>query len=79
MLPETRNIPLEEIAKIFGDEDQIAVYSESLYVDSNTHQLVLDMRTGAGEGMTQTVTKDGTNAGTEYKHREHAAMEMEMS
>jgi hypothetical protein len=44
VLPENRNISLEEIAKIFGDEDQVAVYSENLYVDDNTHQVVVGDR-----------------------------------
>jgi hypothetical protein len=40
-LPETKNIPLEEMAKLFGD-DSVAVYAEDLHVDRNTHELVVD-------------------------------------
>lgn len=39
-LPETKNIPLEEMAKLFGDE--VAVYAEDLHVDQRTHELIVD-------------------------------------
>ncbi|OAL40054.1 hypothetical protein AYO20_00472 [Fonsecaea nubica] len=39
-LPETKNIPLEEMAKLFGDE--VAVYAEDLHVDHRTHELIVD-------------------------------------
>lgn len=41
-LPETKGIPLEEIAKIFGDDDEVAVYAEYIHVDHNTHELIID-------------------------------------
>ncbi|KAK5064580.1 hypothetical protein LTR84_000413 [Exophiala bonariae] len=40
VLPETKNIPLEEMAKLFGED--VAVYAQDLHFDSNTHELVVD-------------------------------------
>lgn len=75
MLPETRNIPLEEIAKIFGDEDQVAVYSENLYVDDNTHQIVV----GDGERTTRVIDEVSPDAATEYKQGGPAVVEKEVA
>ena len=48
-LPETKNIPLEEMGKLFGDE--VVVYAEDLHVDHNTHELIVDEHgvTGGGQ------------------------------
>ncbi|OAP61905.1 hypothetical protein AYL99_04108 [Fonsecaea erecta] len=35
--PDTRNMPLEEVAAIFGDEDEVAVYQYELEIDPTTH------------------------------------------
>ncbi|KIW99020.1 uncharacterized protein Z519_00683 [Cladophialophora bantiana CBS 173.52] len=35
--PDTRNMPLEEVAAIFGDEDEVAVYQFELEIDPTTH------------------------------------------
>lgn len=32
VIPETKGIPLEEIAKIFGESEEVMVWSEDLYV-----------------------------------------------
>jgi hypothetical protein len=45
-LPETKGIPLEEMAKLFGDTD-IAVYQEDIHVDHNTHELVVEAHDGS--------------------------------
>lgn len=42
VVPETKNIPLEEMAKLFGDTDDIAVYAEDIHLDPTTHQIVTD-------------------------------------
>ncbi|KAK5061387.1 hypothetical protein LTR84_007929 [Exophiala bonariae] len=34
-IPETRSVPLEELAAIFGDADEVKLYSSELTVDSN--------------------------------------------
>jgi len=41
VLPETKGIPLEEMAKIFGDTDDIMVYAEDIHIDKTTHELVV--------------------------------------
>lgn len=46
-LPETKGVPLEEIAAIFGDADEVMVFSEDIHVDHTTHDLVIDTHTGA--------------------------------
>lgn len=37
-VPETKGIPLEEIAQIFGDE--VTIYGADICVDAETHELV---------------------------------------
>jgi hypothetical protein len=48
-IPETKGIPLEELAAIFGDDDEIVVYMKDIHVDHNTHQLVVDIQKGTTE------------------------------
>jgi hypothetical protein len=38
-LPETKGLPLEEIAAIFGDTEDIMVYSADIHINHTTHQL----------------------------------------
>ncbi|KAH8702278.1 general substrate transporter [Talaromyces proteolyticus] len=45
--PETKGIPLEEIAAIYGDKDDIMVYQHQINVDHNTHKLVVEDEGGA--------------------------------
>lgn len=45
ILPETKNIPLEELSAIFGDEDEVVLYSRDIVIDNNTHKLVLNTHT----------------------------------
>jgi hypothetical protein len=35
--PDTKGIPLEEVAAIFGDADEVAVYERELDFDPATH------------------------------------------
>jgi len=42
VLPETKGIPLEEMAKIFGDEDEVVVYAADIHIDHDTHDLVVE-------------------------------------
>jgi hypothetical protein len=58
ILPETRGIPLEEIAKIFGETDDIMVFSEDLHIDRNTHELVVEQHNNPG-GLTHIATEHG--------------------
>jgi len=49
VLPETKGVPLEELAAIFGDDDEIVVYMKDIHVDHTTHQLVVDKQKGTAE------------------------------
>ncbi|KAH0842768.1 Sugar transporter family protein [Fonsecaea pedrosoi] len=46
LLPETKGVPLEEVAKLFGDTETIMVYASDIHVDHNTHELVVSGRDG---------------------------------
>lgn len=48
ILPETNGVPLEEMAKIFGNDDQVAVYLEDIHVDQETHEVVVKGHEGSG-------------------------------
>ncbi|KAH0842641.1 MFS transporter, SP family, sugar:H+ symporter [Fonsecaea pedrosoi] len=50
VIPETKGLPLEEISAIFGDTDEVVVYSEDIHVDHQTHDLVVDVHTGKTVG-----------------------------
>ncbi|KIW88752.1 uncharacterized protein Z519_10799 [Cladophialophora bantiana CBS 173.52] len=86
-LPETKNIPLEEMAKLFGDE--VAVYAEDLHVDHRTHELIVDehghtgvhkVATEAGNPRPSTggdVEKHGTGHGATTEHVDSEQSEKE--
>lgn len=38
--PDTNGLPLEEVAAIFGDEDEVAIYQRDIEVDVATHTIV---------------------------------------
>ncbi|KAF2703768.1 MFS general substrate transporter [Pleomassaria siparia CBS 279.74] len=56
ILPETKGIPLEEMAKIFGDTDDVVVFSKDVHVDHNTHELIVGDKVG---GLTHVATHQG--------------------
>lgn len=58
LLPETKGIPLEEMAKIFGDTSDIMVYAEDIHVDKNTHELVVHTQQD-NDGLTHIATEQG--------------------
>lgn len=63
VLPETKGIPLEEMAKIFGDTEDIMVFSSDLHIDHNTHELVVSDKGGlehvaTHQGMTAKMGKE---------------------
>lgn len=39
--PETKGIPLEEVAALFGDKDDIMVYQDQIHVDHTTDKVVV--------------------------------------
>jgi MFS family permease len=38
--PNTLHMPLEEVAKLFGDDDLVAVYQRDIHIDHEKHQVV---------------------------------------
>jgi hypothetical protein len=46
-LPKTKGVPLEEMAKLFGDVDEIQVFAADIHVDHNTHELVVAAHDGS--------------------------------
>ena len=57
VLPETKGIPLEEMAKIFGDTEDVMVYAEDILIDHNTHELVVKEHGGRSTGPTYVATE----------------------
>ncbi|KAF2797496.1 MFS general substrate transporter [Melanomma pulvis-pyrius CBS 109.77] len=61
VLPETKGIPLEEMAKIFGDTDDVVVFSSDVHLDHNTHELVVGKggleHVATHQGMTEDIKK----------------------
>ncbi|KAL2406535.1 MFS-type transporter criB [Exophiala dermatitidis] len=47
--PDTNGLPLEEVAAIFGDADEVAIYQRDLEVDLVTHTIVDHHRAGPKE------------------------------
>lgn len=68
-LPETKNIPLEEMAKLFGDE--VVVYAEDLRVDQRTHELIVDEHgTGVHRVATEAAAPRTSHSADVEKHAE---------
>jgi len=38
--PDTRGLPLEEIAALFGDSDEVAIYQRDIEIDANTMAVI---------------------------------------
>lgn len=50
VLPETKGIPLEEVAALFGDQDEVMVYTEDLQLGEGENELVVkEHREGLGQ------------------------------
>lgn len=74
-IPETKGVPLEELAAIFGDQDEIVVYMKDIHVDENTHQLVVDKQLGVNE-LGRVVTEfHGPTSKSGVHEMEHAHVE----
>jgi len=41
MFPDTNGLPLEEIAAIFGDEDEVAIHQADIEIDHNTGAIII--------------------------------------
>ena len=48
--PDTNGLPLEEIAAIFGDGEEVAIYQADIEFDRNTHSVVVRKRGGLEKG-----------------------------
>lgn len=69
-VPETKGIPLEEMARVFGDE--VAVYAADIHADTKTHELVVDQHNGPethnGGLNTAAIKKDALPSGLRVEH-----------
>ena len=48
-VPETKSVPLEELAVIFGDIDEVKVFSEDVFLNDNREVVVADHCTEQGD------------------------------
>ena len=39
---ETKGLPLEEIAALFGERDQVTVFAANIHVDHTNHEVVVE-------------------------------------
>jgi len=46
LLPETKGLPLEEIAKLFGDTESVMVYAADIHINHATHELEVSGKDG---------------------------------
>jgi hypothetical protein len=49
VIPETKGVPLEELAAIFGDDDEVVVYMKDIHMDLTTHELIIDKEKGTAQ------------------------------
>ena len=40
LFPDTKGRPLEEVAAIFGDADEVAIYQKDLQIDFEKHTII---------------------------------------
>jgi hypothetical protein len=66
ILPETKGIPLEEMSRIFGDTDNVAVLSENVHVNHDTHELVIGK-----DGLSHVATHQGITEEMKQQMIEH--------
>lgn len=48
-LPETKGMPLEEVAVLFGDQDEVMVLSSEIQVDATSGEVVEEKTAAAHE------------------------------
>jgi L-arabinose isomerase len=47
-LPEIKGVPLEEMGKLFGDNEDVTVFLEDIHFDEKTDELVIQAHDGSG-------------------------------
>lgn len=52
--PDTNGLPLEEIAALFGDAEEVAVYQQEIDIDRNTWTITDHHEKGDKEGHVET-------------------------
>jgi len=60
VLPETKGIPLEEMARMFGDE--VVVSLDAVHVERGTHQIVVGEKAGVERVTGEEDAKDAKDA-----------------
>lgn len=60
-VPETKGIPLEEMAAIFGDPEDVVVYLREVDVDQVNNEMVVDHHTGNDKATIEKVEKAYTH------------------
>lgn len=58
--PETKGIPLEEVAALFGDKDDIMVYQDQIHVNESTRKVVVVDERRDHTGMGQQTVQEHT-------------------
>jgi hypothetical protein len=48
-VPETKGIPLEEVAKLFGDDGEVEVFARDIHIDAKTHELTVNTHVSGSE------------------------------
>ena len=56
-VPETKSRPLEEMAAIFGDTDEVKIYSADIFVNEN-HEVRVDCYPGSEKDLADTSVED---------------------
>ncbi|OAG43644.1 hypothetical protein AYO21_02230 [Fonsecaea monophora] len=79
LIPETKGVPLEEMAKVFGEKDEVQVFAEDIHIDQNTHRLVVEDHNTheiqeiiGDDGTVSTTGRDADVLKDEKAHRVHA-------
>lgn len=48
-IPETKGIPLEEVAKLFGDDGEVEIFARDIHIDATTHEVSAETHAGSSE------------------------------
>jgi hypothetical protein len=67
--PDTKGLPLEEIAAIFGDSDEVAIYQREIEIDHHDHTLVIHTHDGRleEEKQSEPITRENIADGSQLE------------